>query len=271
MNKVEEAKEAEVVEKKPALEKGMFSSKAGVAVLLVGWAYVSWTIGQYVVVWSLKLAKWMGADVGWVNSPLGTMIITILMYAISLTLIIVVPWRLNKKFKSSREELGLSGLPTWTDVGLAPAGFVAYLVLANIFVGLMSMFAWFDATQKQEVGYDTYLTGPDRIFAFVSLVVVAPIAEELIFRGWLYGKMRARLNVWVSVLIVSVFFGLMHMGMDADGGIVGLNVAVNVFGMSIVMCAIREITGTIWSGIFLHMIKNAIAFYFLFINPIMLQ
>ena len=46
---------------------------------------------------------------------------------------------------------------------------------------------------------------------------------------------------------------------------------MTVFAMSIVMCAVRELTGTIWGGILIHILKNGIAFYFLFVNPIMIQ
>ena len=102
------------------------------------------------------------------------------------------------------------------------------------------------------------------MLAFLTLVVVAPIAEELIFRGYLYGKMREKFSqvtseIWsviISALLVSVVFGIIHMQW---------NVGVNVFAMSLVACALREYTGTIYAGILLHMIKNGLAFYFLFV------
>jgi membrane protease YdiL (CAAX protease family) len=59
-----------------------------------------------------------------------------------------------------------------------------------------------------------------------------------------------------AILITSVLFGIMHGQWK---------VGVTVFAMSIGMCVMRELTGTIWSGIILHMIKNGIAFFFLFV------
>ena len=38
-----------------------------------------------------------------------------------------------------------------------------------------------------------------------------------------------------------------------------------MFALSIVLCGLREITGTIHAGILLHMLKNGIAFYLLFV------
>jgi membrane protease YdiL (CAAX protease family) len=94
---------------------------------------------------------------------------------------------------------------------------------------------------------------------FLNLAVIVPIAEEIIFRGWLYGKMqnslltrfKAPTSTVISMLAVSLLFGIFHGQWDA---------AANMFAMSIVLCAMRETTGTIYSGILMHIIKNTIAF-----------
>jgi hypothetical protein len=41
--------------------------------------------------------------------------------------------------------------------------------------------------------------------------------------------------------------------------------------MSIVLCGLREVTGTIYAGILMHMIKNAIALAILIFFPSMLS
>ena len=92
--------------------------------------------------------------------------------------------------------------------------------------------------------------------AFVALVILAPVTEELIFRGFLYGKLRSRLSAIPAIILVSVLFGVLH-GQWNVGIIVGL--------MSVFMCLAREITGTIYAGILLHMIRNGVAFYVLYV------
>lgn len=164
----------------------------------------------------------------------------------------------------SRNDLGLSGVPTWTDIGLAPVGFIVATLLAAGLVAIFNIFPWFDAEQTQEVGFSIYVTGFDRIVAFVILVLVAPIAEELIFRGWLYGKLRPMLSermsnaasIAISIFLVSLLFGIIHLQW---------NVGVNVFAMSVVLCGLREVTGTIYAGILMHMVKNGVAFYLLYV------
>ncbi len=138
------------------------------------------------------------------------------------------------------------------------------LILAMGLVGIFNLFPWFDAEQVQDVGFNTYIFGFDRVVAFITLVVVAPIAEELIFRGWLYGRLRPILSakmpdtaaMLISIFLVSLLFGIVHLQW---------NVGVNVFAMSVVMCGLREITGTIYASILMHMIKNGLAFYLLYV------
>ncbi|MBR3138047.1 CPBP family intramembrane metalloprotease [Candidatus Saccharibacteria bacterium] len=201
------------------------------------------------------------------SQPLWTAIYSALSYILALILIIIVPPLVFKKhpeLKSDRISLGLRGLPTWSDIGLAPVGFIVYLMLASVITWFFTLFPWFNPEQAQNVGFSTYMTSVDRIIAFFTLVIIAPIAEEVIFRGWLYGRLRARFSKKVSdttsmilsMLLVSLVFGLVHFQW---------NVGVNVFAMSIVLCGLREITGTIYSGIILHILKNGLAFYLIYV------
>ncbi|MBQ6396023.1 CPBP family intramembrane metalloprotease [Candidatus Saccharibacteria bacterium] len=195
------------------------------------------------------------------NTPVWTAIVGALVYLSSTLVIILLPQKLFHRGKTSREELGLKGLPTWADLALAPLGLIVYFIIALVLLQVFSLFPFFDASEVQETGFSVLGSGLDRVIAFFALVVAPAVAEELIFRGWLYGKLRAKIpgrtaSLIVSVLITSLTFALIHRQW---------NVGVNVFAMSLVLCALREITGTIYSGILLHMLKNSIAFFLLFI------
>ncbi len=185
-----------------------------------------------------------------------------LVYVVSLVITIFVPWKLAKS-KTTRDELGLRGLPTWTDILLAPVGFIVFMIVAVILVAILqAIFPGVNWNESQDVGFSNLISSSDFVLAFISLVVVAPVAEELIFRGWLYGKLRAKIPAIPAMLVVSILFGIVHGQW---------NVGVTVFVMSIAMCTLREITGTIWGGILIHILKNGIAFYFLYVNPMMIQ
>lgn len=216
------------------------------------WTGVSVIAGQLLI--GYPMLWLLGADT--FRTPLWTTIYTAVAYSAGLALCILIPAKLAKKLRTTREELGLTGLPTWTDLGLAPIAFVVYLLGAAVLTSLFSIFPWFVIDQAQNTGFSDLFSAPDRIVAFISLAIIAPIAEEIIFRGWLYGKLRAKLSMPTAMLLVSILFGVLHGQW---------NVGVNVFAMSLVLCGLREITGTIWSGIILHMIKNGIAFYLLYV------
>lgn len=224
--------------------------------LLLAWVAVVMIAVQYAIVFGLYFL--IGRER--LTTPVWTTVANALVYLISTILIIWIPVRFFKKKRPSREDLGLKDLPTWTDIGLAPVGLIVYLILATVLIAIFSSFPFFDATQAQELGYNI-VNGFDRIVAFFALCIVAPIAEEIVFRGWLYAKLRnlipgKRLSLILSILLVSILFGIMHGQW---------NVGVNVFAMSVVLCALREVTGTIYSGILLHIIKNTIAFALVYV------
>ena len=223
-----------------------------VIAILCLWVFASTVASQFLIGWGIILL--FGKEA--LSQPVWTAVYSALSYIVALSLIIFVP---RRWLKTSRNELGLTGWPTWTDVGLSPVAFIAATLLAAGAATFFSMFPWFNANELQDVGFNTYMVGGDRIIAFITLVIVAPIAEEIIFRGWLYGKIREKVGIVASTLIVSALFGIVHMQW---------NVGVNVFCLSVVLCGLREVTGTIYAGILTHMVKNGVAFYLLYIMSV---
>jgi membrane protease YdiL (CAAX protease family) len=225
----------------------------GLAILLLAWVGLVLTASNTGFKWLFKSIL----SQSFLVTPLAQGIFTFVVDGVSLLLIVFVPiWLTNnvkqlsklKEKKSLREVLGLNGALNWTDIALAPIGFALYLVVSIVSQYVMPFIDW---NQQQDIGYDTAaLFGKDLIIILIAVVIIAPIAEEIIFRGWLYGKMRARIPAWLAMILVSVLFGVMHRQ---------VNVGVNVFFLSMILCLMREMTGTIYAGILLHMLKNGIA------------
>jgi len=186
-------------------------------------------------------------------------------YLITIFLVLFLP-RIFEKLKHYHLEnvdIGWHRLPRWGDILLTPASLVIYFILSALTIFVISkVFPNFDINQAQNIGFDNLNTQIDYILAFVSLVIIAPIAEETLFRGYLYGKLRQHVPIWLAVVVVSVTFGALHGSW---------NVAIDTFVLSIILCILREMTGGLWAPLLLHMTKNGIAFYFLFINPILLS
>jgi len=188
-------------------------------------------------------------------------IVAAAIYVVTLALVLGIPWLVQRR-RTSKEDLGISRFPSWFDIGLAPVGFVVYYIFSIVLVYVASqVIPALDMQQTQNVGFSNLTERYEVVLAFLTLVIIAPIAEELLFRGYLYGKLRKSVPMWLAILMTSTLFAIVHGQW---------NVAIDVFALSLVMFGLREITGSIWAGVILHTMKNALAFYLLFINPTLL-
>jgi uncharacterized protein len=226
------------------------------------WVLAGFFISQVFVSSVIEALMYFGVSFVGINPSVLNTIAAALIYTLTLVVVIGLPWWVKKR-RTTKRDVGLGRLPTWTDIGLAPAGFVIYfLISAVLMYAVARLFPGFNAGEVQDVGFEHLVRYFEYLLAFLTLVIVAPFAEEVLFRGYLYGKLRKAVPIWVAILIVSVLFGFIHGRW---------NVGIDVFVLSVVMCGLREVTGSIWAGILLHMIKNGLAFYLLFINPMILN
>ena len=91
------------------------------------------------------------------------------------------------------------------------------------------------------------------VAGFVLLAVVfAPIAEEMVFRGWLYTSLRRVAGVKTTIAITSVLFALAHWESTHL-------YALAVLPVGLVLGVIRHRTGTIAASITFHAVYNGAA------------
>jgi len=92
-------------------------------------------------------------------------------------------------------------------------------------------------------------------------VFIAPIVEETLFRGVLFGALRERSRVWAYVLSVAMF-SIYHVWQYAyvSGDWTVLIYAIQYIPASLVLTWCYERTGSIWTGIFFHMGYNGFSF-----------
>ena len=88
-------------------------------------------------------------------------------------------------------------------------------------------------------------------WAIVTVVVMAPLFEEVIFRGVLLESTRAKYGVMAAWLVSSAVFGIVH---------VHPTVAVNAFAIGLVLGFVYMRTDSLWSTIILHAVNNGIAY-----------
>lgn len=85
--------------------------------------------------------------------------------------------------------------------------------------------------------------------------VIAPIVEEMVFRGVLYTWLRKHGGVIVATVISSVLFGLVHANV-AQG--------VAAFIMALTLALAYEHTRSLWVPIAMHIANNTLVFSFAF-------
>lgn len=243
--------------------------RIGIIVVLMVWVVVGFFVAEFGVSYALLGLQHLGVTFSGISSATLNTIFAALVYIVSLVLVIGLPWWVMKR-TSSRTELGIQRFIKWSDPMYAVCGVFIYLVLSALFAFAAAHFSGFPSTQAQDVAFQNLSLRYEYFLAFVTLVVIAPLAEELLFRGYLYGKIRKRAPFWITMLLVSLVFASLHLpGVNTDGSIQWQwNVALDVFALSLVLTSLREYTGSIWAGVCLHAIKNGIAFYFLFIMPL---
>jgi membrane protease YdiL (CAAX protease family) len=235
--------------------------KPALTAALLAWVCIGFAVSQLIVLLAWQGIQALGWGVG-VNGAVLNTTVAAVVYVLTMAFVIGLPWLIFKR-RTTRADLALTTFPTWLDIILAPTGFVVYVAASALLLFLAGiLMPWIDLNQVQDTGFSGVTVRYEYILAFVTLVVIAPVAEEILFRGYLFGKLLKHVPVWVAVLLTSAVFAAIHGAW---------NVAIDVFALSIVLCIVRLLSKSLWPAILLHMIKNGIAFYLLFINPAILN
>jgi membrane protease YdiL (CAAX protease family) len=147
---------------------------------------------------------------------------------------------------ASRERLALRAPRSW-----GRAAGLATLVYISSFVVLGLLDQVFHGGREQGLTPDAWQ--PDRAAAFVAnfavVAVVAPIVEELLFRGIGFHLLE-RFGRWPAILLVGLAFGLYH-------GLVNALPVLALFGMGLAW--LRARTNSVYPGILVHAAFNGLA------------
>jgi len=173
-------------------------------------------------------------------------------------------WLFIRSRKISLRAIGLAR-PEARDVGYAILGYIAYLA---IFIAVSQLaktiLPGLDFNQEQEIGFSQSTAGVSLIIVFASLVILPPIAEEITFRGFLYTGLRNKLPKIIAAIITSVLFALGHLQLGSGNAPLWA-AALDTFVLSMILVYLRDKTKSLWSPIYVHMIKNCLAFFVLFV------
>lgn len=185
----------------------------------------------------------------------------LLVELVSIGLIIAVIWREGNPLKF----LKLDKKPTLSILMEVIKTYGMYLVsfIVVAFIGGL-LINTLDVNQQQQLGYDYEFMASDYIWVFLTLVVLPPIAEEILFRGFLYRMLKSVTAKRIAIISTSVLFAVAHLEF-LSGESLNWIAAVDTFVLSLFLIRLYDKTDNLWSSILLHALKNSIAFTFLFI------
>lgn len=172
-----------------------------------------------------------------------------------------------RHYKVSIKALGLTR-PRWSDPvwgALAlPVYYIAFLIVLLISALL---FHGLNVNQTQQIGFSGSHGFIELALTFVSLVVLPPIAEEIMMRGFLYGSLREHMSKITAAVVVSVIFASGHLQVGSGAPLLWV-AAIFTFVLSLVLVFLREKTGRLYAGMVLHALVNFVSFYQIFIRHI---
>ena len=141
--------------------------------------------------------------------------------------------------------------------GLAKLDFVIVLwgtimVLATGIV-IEPLLNLFPATYLDQLGNIMSAGG----WMMFTSIVVAPVMEEILFRGILQDALMRKYGVFIGIVIASAVFGIVHLIPQQ---------VVNAFMIGLVLGYIYYRTGSLWPVILIHCINNAISYFTWMLN-----
>jgi membrane protease YdiL (CAAX protease family) len=174
-----------------------------------------------------------------------------------------VAWFVRRR-KANLRDIGWRK-PQWMHILYALGGFAVYFLgYAMVLQIATHAFPSLNVDQKQDIGFENAVTPVSLVLTFVSLVILPPIVEEFVFRGFLYTGLRGRMRPVVAALVTSVLFASAHLQIGSGKPLLWV-AALDTFTLSLVLCYLRQKNDSLWPGIMLHALKNTVAFFSLFI------
>ncbi|TES89583.1 MAG: CPBP family intramembrane metalloprotease [Anaerolineales bacterium] len=166
-----------------------------------------------------------------------------------------------RRGKITWASLGISP-PVWKNIYFVWAFFLVIgLMPIRIIIGFIVQYLMEGGIESLQYRADLFAVSLDSWYGFLILLVgvgvLAPISEELYFRGLLYNWFRQRTGVGLSVSLSSLLFGIAHF--DSIG------VAASAFVMGVVIALVYERTKSLWIAIAMHVITNSISVALIFI------
>lgn len=164
-------------------------------------------------------------------------------------LMMMVVWRLSVSVGRPKEILGINVVFPWVWVGIFGLLLAVFLLISG---GLQDFFG-----RSSSDFMDELLDERSFWLMMVLVLVIAPIYEEWVFRGFVMGVIlhaqgQRTIKTFVAIVVSSLAFALVHLQYDWLG--LGL-----IFVLALMLAWARLATRTLYVPMVLHILNNAMA------------
>ena len=146
------------------------------------------------------------------------------------------------------DRLGLRAFNAPVGCGLSAALLMASYAVRLCYGIVALAFGYHPALQDVLLRLDTQ--GIGLVLTLIAAAIVAPLVEETLFRGFLYGGLRGRIGVVGAMLVSTLFFTALHFSIDQF---------IPIFVLGLFLAWLYEKTGSLYPGMLLHAVNNAVS------------
>ena len=216
------------------------------ALLLIGVTFV-WAVSGRLQAGSLQLQAWLSGFTG-LNLLLDFSNLLILGMALWIMARVNDPMLPARFVPLSRKSLSIG-----VGAGLGAvviSSVIEYLSDRYLHTNLME-----DSTTTMVLPHQ-----PDQLaLGLLTVAVLAPLTEEVYFRGIVLGWVRRHWGMAWAVGLSSLVFGVMHLKWLTQGGTGGMVATMELVAMGLLLALVAVRTGSLWASVVTHGVNNLCA------------
>lgn len=215
--------------------------------LALGWIYLPVHVFLLPLLLGVLAAVWPGAADAGPDALLGR--INLIYYLVGIVFVLLVFFPvLRRDFDTLADRPGRS---LFSIISGALADYALSFAVAPLLLLLLGS----DIANPNNEAVISLDSGEMRAISFF----LAPIVEEALFRGVLFGAVRRRSRLWAYVLSIAAF-SLYHVWQYALSDPALLVYALQYIPVSLALAWTYERSESLWCPIFLHMLINMISY-----------
>ncbi len=161
---------------------------------------------------------------------------------------------------------GLRGLPFWRSMGFhrLAAGQVVIALAAGVLLALAVNFLGLLFPPPETVAFERLFSSrTSALLIVMTSLLAAPLFEETVFRGYIYGVVENQWGRVAAVLSSGLLFGSIHFPQLWPGYFHMLLICL----VGVVFSLARAQAGTTVASVLLHLSYNAIISFFFLVSP----